>query len=442
MSDEARTYVRSGDAPSRLARSFGLMGRLVIGMLKYVVPLVVVVVGVKAAIHLYETGPKAERTPPPRREARVDVQPVSLTEVQAIIHAMGTVTPARQVELQPRVSGEVVRISPSLVPGGRFEAGDFMLQIDPADYELAVQRARSQIARARYELKLEKGHQEIARREWQLLDGEADATAQGRELALRQPHLERAEAELKAAEAGLREAELQLERTTIHAPFPCIVLEEHVDLGTQVTTQTRLARLVGTDVYWVRAAVPVDELPWIRFPDEKGEGGSPVTIRQQLDGVRSSQWQGSVLRIMGDLEPQGRMARVLISVEDPLGQTASDGRGMPLIIGAYVNVTIEGRDIENAYAIPRSVLREGRSVWLMNDHRRLEIRDVDIVWQSRDTVLVRDGLNAGERLVVSDIPAPVQGMGLTLGDEAPEPHKIDDRVALRDGKEGEHDAPR
>jgi RND family efflux transporter MFP subunit len=416
------------------------MRRFLVGVVKIVLPLVVVVAGVMGAVKLYETGPSAQRRDPQRHDRLVHVQEVSLTSEQAMIHAMGTVMPSQQVDLQPRVSGEIVKISPSLVPGGRFEKDEFMVQIDPVDYELAVQRARSRIAEAQYELKLERGHQEIAQREWELLDAEADATEQDRELALRKPHLERAEAALKAAQAELREAELDLERTTIRAPFGCIVMDEEIDLGAQVTVQTQLATLVGTDAYWVRASVPVDELSWIHFPDAEGNGGSPVMIRQQLDDVNSQEWQGRVLRIMGDLEPQGRMARVLISVKDPLSPSDSQDNQMPLIVGAYVNVVIEGRQIENVYAIPRTVLRDGRTVWVMDDRRRLDIRDVVIVWQNRSTVLVRSGLTAGDRLVISDIPAPVQGMGLALGNDQEMEATRDDRVVLRNGKEGGDDA--
>jgi len=350
---------------------------------------------------------------------------------------MGTVVAAQEVTLQPRVSGEVIKLSPEFVPGGRFKAGEFILQIDPKDYELTVEKTRSQVAQAQYELKMEQGAQEIARHEWELLGVEETATEQDRELALRKPHLIKANAALEAANAAVREAKLDLERTTIIAPFNAIVTTESVDVGAQVTQQTQLGTLVGTDEYWVRAAVPVDQLGWIRFPGRDGKGGSTAAIRQQLATDLHNEWTGRVVRLMGDLEPEGRMARVLISVRDPLRLGSGDEAGLPLLIGSYVSVAIEGREVKDVIPLPRTALRDGDSVWLMNDGNKLEIANVSVVWRDRDTVWVRDGIEPGQRLVVSDLPAPVEGMGLTLGGDSTA-DTAEHELAYQAGEDGNH----
>ncbi|HUH04425.1 MAG TPA: hypothetical protein VML75_20660, partial [Kofleriaceae bacterium] len=46
---------------------------------------------------------------------------------------------------------------------------------------------------------------------------------------------------------------------------------------------------------------------------------------------------------------------------------------------------------------------------------RLETRPVKVIWRQRDTVLVRNGLTPGERIVTSPVPAPIEGMRLRLG---------------------------
>ncbi|HUW83493.1 MAG TPA: efflux RND transporter periplasmic adaptor subunit [Phycisphaerae bacterium] len=398
----------------------GSWRRVLRAVAMYLLPVVVIVGGGLGAVRLYQTGPKARQRPPQARDTLVQVATVSRTNANATVHVMGTVVAAQEVVLQPRVSGEIIKLSPEFVPGGRFEAGEFVLQIDSKDYELTVEKTRSQVAQAQYEVKMEQGAQEIAQREWELLGVEETATEQDRELALRKPHLIKAKAALEAANAAVREAKLALERTTIVAPFNAIVTTESVDVGAQVTQQTQLGTLVGTDEYWVRAAVPVDQLGWIQFPDAGGEAGSTATIRQQLATDLHNEWTGRVARLMGDLEPEGRMARVLIAVQDPLRLAASGDGGLPLLIGSYVSVVIEGRQVEDVIALPRTALRDGDSVWIMNDQNKLEIHSADIVWRSRDTVWVRDGIEPGQRLVVSDLPAPVEGMGLTLGTDSTE----------------------
>jgi RND family efflux transporter MFP subunit len=279
-----------------------------------------------------------------------------------------------------------------------------------------VRRTRSEIAQAQYELKVEQGHQAIAEREWKLLDMQDESSELDRELALRKPHLLMAEASVKAAESALRSAELDLERTTIRAPFNCMVTAENVDLGAQVSPQTQLATLVGTDEYWVQAAVPLDQLQWIEFPDGLGAQGGEAVITQKLGTSVQGRWSGQVVRLLGDLEPRYRMARVLISVPDPL-RLAEPGDGLPMLIDAYVDVEIAGKQVEGVFSLPRTALREGQRVWVMNEADQLDIRDVEVVWGNQETCLVRSGLEDGERVVVGDIAAPVAGMALRELDE-------------------------
>jgi RND family efflux transporter MFP subunit len=400
--------------------------RLIRVLCMYLLPLVVLGAGVMGAVKLVQTSPKAKQRPRQTHAALVQVQQLGRSNERAMIEAMGTVIPTQEIILQPRVSGEVVEINANLVPGGRLKAGEVILRIDPSDYELALEKTQSQIAQAMHDVKLEQGRQLIAQQEWNLLDMDATASDLDRELALRKPHLIKAEAALEAAQAAFREAQLNLERTTIRAPFNGIVTEENVDVGAQVSPQSQLGILVGTDTYWVRASVAVDELHWIRFPSARGEKGSLAFVRQELGNGGKSKCEGRVVRLMGDLEPQGRMARVLIAVEDPLRLKTSEQNGLPLLIGAYVNVSIQGREIEDVISVPRKALRHGDTVWLMNAEGRLEIRHLKIAWRSRSTVLVHSGLEADDRLVVSDLPTPVAGMRLEVRDVS-QPARPDDQ---------------
>jgi hypothetical protein len=190
-----------------------------------------------------------------------------------------------------------------------------------------------------------------------------------------------------------------------------------VDVGSLVTPQTQLATLVGTDEYWVRAAIPVEQLRWIRIPRDDGESGSSARVLQRLGTALSTQWDGRIVRLLGDLEPQGRMARVLLSVPDPLGDGETAGSSVPLLMGSYVDVVIEGSALHDVFTISRDELRDGDTIWLMDDQDRLDVRRVDIAYHGRDEVLVRDGIAAGARIVTSDLPAPMPNMPLRVADE-------------------------
>jgi hypothetical protein len=204
----------------------------------------------------------------------------------------------------------------------------------------------------------------------------------------------------------------------IRAPFNAVVAAKHVDLGTLATPQTRLCTLVGTDEYWVKVSLPVERLAWIRRPQRAGEEGSAARVRQA--GLTDADArEGRVVRGLAEVETSGRMARVLVSVKDPLGLAAGDDTRPPLLIGAFVHVSIEGRTLEGVFSLPRSAVREGSRAWVMTEDDTLDIRDVEIAWRDRDRALVAAGLHAGDRLVVGNIATPVQGMRLRLSQPAP-----------------------
>jgi len=390
---------------------------------KLVRTLLVIVILAAAAVgarHISTTRPKARQQPPRTAAALVEVTVVQPASEQIVLQAMGTVVPAREITLAAQVSGEVVQVHPEFVEGGFLAEGSEVLRIDPLDYQLAVTRLQGEVASARFELDLELGRQDVARREWDLLNAGKPTAPGEADLALRKPHLAKARAELAAAEANLRQAEINLARTTLRAPFNALVRTRHVERGSQVSPQTALATLVGTDTFWVQTAVAVDRLQWFALPAQPGEPGARAVVHHGREGVAGQTREGRVVRLLGDLEPDGRMARVLVAVPDPLDRSRPAGERLPLLIGDYVRVEIQGHSIDGVYRIPRSALRDNTHVWVATDQNRLDIRTVAVAWRDTETVLVQSGLEPGERLIISDLSAPVGGMALRITGDTPE----------------------
>jgi RND family efflux transporter MFP subunit len=332
------------------------------------------------------------------------------------VRVMGTVVPAKELTLKSRVAGEIVQMHPEFTEGGLLQKGEEILRIDDLDYRLIVAQKQSAVADARYALKLEMGRQEIARREWQLLNGDNPAPAGDAELALRKPHLEKAQSDLIAAEAELEAARLQLARTKIHAPFNAIVRSTSVQQGSQVTSQEKIAILVNTDTYWIQASIPVDQLQWVDIPGREASVGSDVVVRYQNGAVRA----GRVIKLLSDLETHGRMARLVIQIADPLSLASPNAEPPAMLIGEYVQANIQGRHIPDAYRIPREALRERSRVWIVGKDGTLDIRDVHVAWRDTLSVIVNQGLKPDERVVVSDLTTPVKGMAVDI-DSSDEP---------------------
>jgi RND family efflux transporter MFP subunit len=350
---------------------------------------------------LIATAPKAEKKRPPKSAALVEVITLEKSDETVVLELTGTVTPAEEIMLRARVNGEVVSIATNFIDGGLLKKGEEAVQIDPVDYELALAAAKSTLESARFNYKLELGRQDVAEREWELLKSD-DATEQEKELALRIPHLAASKAALEAAEAALANAELDLERTTIRAPFNAILLSRNVNIGSQASLQDVLANLAGTDAYWVLVSIPVDRLEWIEIP------GSTARIISPSGAVR----EGRVIKLLADLEEKGRMARILIEVKDPLCLKTENAGKKPLLIGEYVRTEISGRKLENVYSIPRNALHDNRNIWIAAKDNTLDIREIRVLWRDEHRNLIRDGISDGTRLIVSNLTAPVQGMDL------------------------------
>jgi RND family efflux transporter MFP subunit len=366
-----------------------------------------VILGISGAIATYMMMNRPE--PERRRQAPntliVRVQKVAATSRQVTIPVMGSVVPAAEVDLKSRITGEVVWLHPEFREGGIIRKNQTLLKLDPTEYKLALVRKKAVLESAILDLKSEEGRQEVARSEWSLLGLEEKATEMDRELALRQPQLAAFQANLEAARAEVKQAELDLERTAITAPFNAIVLSKNVDVGSQVTSQGILAHLAGSNRFFVEALIPLDRLEWIHVPENQKETGSRAVVTTGTGRVAT----GFLYKLLGDLEPNGRLARVLIEIKDPLDLEKLNGDRKPLLLGDYVSARIDGRMVKDVFVIERKYLKDGNMVYIATDQDTLHIKNVQIIWNGADHVLAR-GLVNGERLIISDVPAPVEGM--------------------------------
>ncbi len=378
--------------------------------------LAVLVVGLGVTWALVSTRPEPEQTPREERGPLVEVRQARIGPQPRTVRAQGTVIPSQQVVLQPEVGGRVEWLSRQLVPGGVLRKGEPLLRLDDRDYRLAVRQQQAQVQRARTELKLEEARGKVAEREWEVL-GLEPGKQEGSVLALREPQLQAARDDLASALSGLEKARLDVARTRLEAPFDALVLEESVDVGQLLGPRTPVATLVGTDAFWIQVSVPADRIsaiPGATVLPSNGPG-APVRIWQEVNGQRVER-AGRVVRLLGDLEPQGRMARLLVEIADPLGLKQAPEGALPpiepLLLGAYVNVEIEAGTLEDAVAVPREALHGEDTVYVLAENGTLDIREVDVAWEDPEQVLVTGGLEGGEQLVTSRLPGAMEGMRL------------------------------
>jgi RND family efflux transporter MFP subunit len=415
-----------------------------------IVPALILVFAAGGAYFLFQS--RAEPAKKARQEQRTLVETMELErkQMRPVVRASGAVIPARELSVNPQVNGRITWLNDSLDPGTFVEKGDVLFKIERDDYNLAVRQAEAQVAQAETQLELELGRQEVAKQEWELFksglegkDGEAPP------LALRQPQLRSAQVSLESARANLEQAKLNLRRTSVRAPFDAVIVESNAEIDQLVGTQSRVARIVGTEEFWVRVSMPIEKLRYIDIPGINGDSSSEVLVKQHVGGDTLTR-KGRVLRLLSDLDPAGRMARILISIEDPYGLAKVDDidqRPYPILLDAYVDVEIENASTYELIELPRRALRQGDRAYVFDeDEGTLDIRELDIHWRLPDKVLVAGGLEEGDDVVTSPLASAVPGMKLARAPdeesearEQAEPSQTEDQGAS-DGESDEQEA--
>ena len=379
---------------------------------QFLLPIVIVIGGFGLAAAIIATGPTLEQLPPPSNAPLVRTWKASSQTVRMSSITHGSVLPRTESELIPEVSGRVTNMSQSLVSGGFFKKGDLLLEIDPLDYEVALEQARAALASAQSELanagKAHDRQQDLAKKQSTSESQRDDA----------HNRLQIAQATLREVRARISRAERDLARTRIIAPFEGRVRSERVDVGQFVTRGAPIASLYSTDFAEVRLPIHDEELAFLQLPlngiSDENTPEPKVILRTKFAG-KHHEWEGTIVRTEGELDPQTRMINVIAQVEAPY---KTSGDRPPLAVGLFVEAEILGRVINNVYIIPRSALQANKQVYIIDGDNKLVFREVDILRIVNEDVYIQGGFETGETICLSTINNAIQGMTVRPVNEA------------------------
>ncbi len=198
----------------------------------------------------------------------------------------------------------------------------------------------------------------------------------------------------------------------LKAPFDGVVQARSSDPGQYVTPGTQLGVLVGTAQAEVLVDLPLSRLQWLDLNDLPEASVSLGT------GTVSQPFPAQVQRLLPELTPQGRMARMLLTVEDPFGLNTPSP--VPLFVGAFVEVELVGRALNEVFRIPAQALRDGDTVWLVNSERELQIQTVEVAHQDRNSVYITQGLDSESQVVTSPLKGAANGLKVRIEGEPEE----------------------
>lgn len=337
----------------------------------------------------------------------VRIAVVRPADLRIDVAAQGTVEAFRNVAVAPQVGGRVVAVGDGMRAGAFVGEGDVLIELEREDFELAIVQREADVARATLRLHQERAEAEAALRAWRDLEGERPADP----LVRREPQIRDAERSLAAAEAQLRRAKLDLDRTVVRAPFAARVRSAAAEVGQVVAAGQRVAELFDLAAVEVRLPIATADAAFLDLPMFGGTddaSGPSVELAADFAGRRHV-WTGRVVRTEGEIDRRTRQLTVVARVDDPFAKSP-DGTRPPLAVGMFVTATIGGRTFRDLAAVPRTAVSPSGEVWVIDGENRLRRRQVGLLRMERDRALLDRGLSAGERVLVSTLDAPTDGM--------------------------------
>lgn len=399
-----------------------------------------------AAWYLIETKPTSRKQRPQTVRTLVSTIPAKVETIPLFIDARGTISPSQETSVQALVTAKIEEIADNCEVGALVKRGDILIQQEKESFLYTLASKKSHLAKAEAEYDLEMGQQEVARQEMQQLANLSSVfkkEVKASPLALREPHLATAKANVQIAKADVDLAQLNLDYTTLKAPYDAIILERNVSLGSLASPSTTLLTLANIDSYNIEVSVALDEIQALPI---KKKDEVDITVITETGISRKASFE----HIIPHLNENSRLGRVLIRIDDPLG---IENNEPALILGDQVRVKLGIGEIENVVRIPSHALRSQDTIWIAkkveakkkisvstaqdtkdaksknaeNTQNQpkikeksaspqyvLEIRPVTVLWKDIHNAYISAGLNDGEEIIISNVPSPLQNMAVEL----------------------------
>lgn len=414
-----------------------------------------VVLGAAMAGWLISRAPAPERVEAGPAGLAVRVATARAEAIRPQAKGWGNIRAADTWTAIAEVRGTVLWQHPDLENGRLIAAGTTVIEIDPADYELAIAQAEADLdALAAETSQIDAEAANTARvldlEQARLALSEADLTRirtlveQGTAPQTRADDAERAvlaarrvvaelqntlalvpvrresvAAQRARTEAALARARRDLEKTAVTVPFDLRVTDVTTEPYQYVTVGHPLLSGNGVERVEVLAQIPV-----ATFRRLMGGAAAPADI---LAAMRSGPgamleaelrpiadpsqvWQGRVTRVEGALDPQARTVPVVVEIADPYAG-ANPPLRLPLVPNLQVEVTLTGAVLPDAVTIPEAALH-GAQVLVIGADDRLELRAVTPAFRQDGLAVIAEGLAPGARVVLDDIAPAIPGMAL------------------------------
>ncbi|MEN2985805.1 MAG: efflux RND transporter periplasmic adaptor subunit [Thermodesulfovibrionaceae bacterium] len=322
-----------------------------------------------------------KKQPPP---VPVVISEVFMKDVPVHLTAIGNVEAYSTVTIKSRVEGQLLEAY--IKEGDEVKKGQLLFLIDPRSFQEAVKQAEANLLRDRAQLEFAKADLE---RYEELLKDELVSRQQYEKIRATYESLK---ATVKADEAVVEHAKLQLSYCYIRSPIDGKIGSLFVHPGNMIkANETQIATINQIVPIYVRFSIPEQELIRVKKAMTQGTLKTEVILKASDTNYTAV---GKVVFIDNTVDPA--TGTIKLKAEFP-------NKDKMLWPGQFVNVVLTIGIKKNALVIPYRALQmgqQGHYVFVIKQNRTAEIRQVKAGFRFGDEVVVEEGLNAGETVVI------------------------------------------
>ena len=378
------------------------------------------------------------------------------------ITAYGNAQPAITLNSMAEVSGKISYLHPHLKAGETIPAGTRVVRIDAKDYAVGLKQTQADLNASVSALKelaedektterslelakknLKVGEAEYARIQkiWdQRLIAKSTLDAEEQKVIQLRQQLEELQGKINSFDSRKQSVNAQIERaqqevqnrqtilgrTDITLPFDARIGTVSIEKNEFVTVGSVLFEAIDLQGVEINAQLPMDSMRSLvshlqDMPNADKfllQAGGRITDRiglsakvRLVNGMAGAVWDARVLRLSEAIDPTRQTLGVVVGVDKPY-QKAIPGVRPPLLKGMYTAVDIYA-PVHPAMVIPRKAVHQGR-VYIADSDNKLSIRNVELQLIQGDLVVVRNGIKAGERVIITDLIPVIEGMPLEV----------------------------
>lgn len=377
------------------------------------------------------------------------------------ITAYGNVEPAITLNGMAEVSGKISYLHPNLKPGETIPAGTQVIRIEAKDYTVGLKKTEADLSASQSSLKeliesdkstkrsltlakknLSVGEAEYARIKqiWEqrvisksTLDAEEQKVLQLRQqveelqgiINTYESRKQSVKSKITRAEQDVKNSETILGRTEITLPFDARIGSVNIEKNEFVSVGTIMFEAIDLKGVEINAHLAMDSMRKLvthlqDTPDagqQIAHGGrindslGLVASVRLVNGMPGAVWDARVLRLSDSIDPTRQTLGIVVGVDNPY-EKIIPGVRPPLIKGMYTAVDIFAPS-HSALVIPRNAVHQDR-VYIADENNKLTIRNVDIQLVQSDLVIIKKGINEGERVIITDMIPVIEGMPLAI----------------------------